>query len=162
MGRDLKIQYEAQQTDIRNLLSFRLTRLSQVSDSIGQRWLGRQYGLRLLEWRVIGLIAAIPFARFAQLAAMLHIDKGQLSRVTSALGDRGLIKAVPDPDDQRGRVMRLTSAGYDLYQQILPGAIRRNQDMVRDLSKTEIETLFQLLDRLQPFMDARSEHESKQ
>lgn len=147
------------ETDIRDLLSFRLTRLSQVSDAIGQRWLLREYGLRLLEWRVLGVVAALPVTRFAQLAEILTTDKGQLSRMITAMRQRGLIETVPDPHDQRGRLICLTDEGRRLYEKILPGAIRRNHDMVRNLSDQEITTLFQLLDKLQPLMDARSERD---
>ncbi|WBU62126.1 MarR family winged helix-turn-helix transcriptional regulator [Paracoccus albus] len=152
-------QAEPQQ-DIRDLLSFRLTRLSQVSDSVGQRWLSRDYGLRLLEWRVIGLAAAMsPKARFADVSRILNADKGQLSRTVSALVTKGLISQSPDPSDQRGRVLSLTGAGQDIYRRVMPEAVRRNAEMVRNLTSNEIAHLFELLEKMQPIMDERAKNE---
>lgn len=145
--------------DIRELLSFRLTSLAQVSDANGQRWLLQDHDLRLLEWRVIGLTATLDPARFSELAQILNIDKGQLSRIISRLTRRGLVEMQRDPEDLRGRVMSLSDQGRAIYHQVLPGAIRKNQEMVQDLTMEEVRTLFSLLDKLKHITERRAERE---
>lgn len=150
-------QLDKRDADIRNLLSFRLTRLSQVSDSLGQRWLKQEFGLRLLEWRIIGLTAVTAPIRFAELARTLRTDKGQLSRMTSTLVEKGLLELRLDPGDQRSRLVHLTEAGHALYDRILPGITERDDAMSGQLSAAELETLNRLLDKLQTVVDTRHE-----
>ena len=142
--------------DIGDLLTFRLTLLAASVDRLGQRWITEEFGLRLIEWRVLGLVAARRPVRFHRIASLLMLDKGQLSRVVSALEERGLVFRSADPDDQRTLRLDLTEAGEALHFRILPRARERNEYVVAALSEEELQTLFALLDKLQPHMIRRA------
>lgn len=143
-------------TDIRSLLTFRIAMLAAANDRVGQSWLIDEFGLRLSEWRLLGLVAALAPVRFGQLARALLIDKGQLSRQLKAMSARGLIATRPDSRDQRALMLELTPQGEALHERVLPRALERNRLVADQLTPEEAETLFRLLDKLQPFQEARA------
>jgi DNA-binding MarR family transcriptional regulator len=142
--------------DIRDLLTFRIAMLAAASDRVGQSWLLEEFRLRLSEWRALGLIAALEPVRFGALARALLIDKGQLSRQLKAMTERGLIAANPDARDQRALVLELTPHGRALHERVLSRALERNRLVAGQLTPAEADTLFRLLDKLQPFQEARA------
>lgn len=141
--------------DIRGLLTFRIAMLAAANDRMGQSWLKAAFDLRVLEWRLLGLTAAMEPVRFGAVARRLLIDKGQLSRLVKTLVARGLIATVPDDEDQRVIQLTMTELGLRLHDRALAMAYARNDVIVSALSEEETETLFRLLDKLQPFMDHR-------
>jgi|GEM_PF-328103 len=143
--------------DIRDLLTFRLAMLVAANDRMGQGWMKSIFGLRLVEFRILGLTAAMEPVRFGDVARRLVIDKGQLSRQVKEMVERSLIQTVRDKDDQRTIRLVTTTEGRDLHDRALVMAYARNDVIVSALSESETETLFRLLDKLQPFMDHRVE-----
>ncbi|WP_295813303.1 MarR family winged helix-turn-helix transcriptional regulator [uncultured Nitratireductor sp.] len=142
--------------DIRDLLTFRVAMLGAAGDRIGQQWLGTEFGFRIVEWRVLGIIAALQPVRFFEVARTLLIDKGQLSRIVNLLTKKGFVEGTPDPDDQRTIRLCTTDAGAEIHRRILRRAFERNQLVVSALTPGELETLFSLLDKLQPLMSHRA------
>jgi DNA-binding MarR family transcriptional regulator len=141
--------------DIRDLLTFRIAMLAAANDRMGQSWLKGDFGLRVLEWRVLGLTVALEPVRFGAIARRLRLDKGQLSRLVKALVQRGLVSTRTDDKDQRILRLTATSAGQALHDRVLSKALARNELIASALNAEEVATLFALLDKLQPFMDHR-------
>ncbi len=142
-------------SDIRDLLTFRIAMLAAGNDRIGQSWLKQEFDLRILEWRVLGLVAAMGPVRFGVIARRLLLDKGQLSRLVKTLTARGLIDTTQDEADQRTILLTMTEPGRALHQHVFARALARNNLVLSALSADEAATLFHLLDKLQPFMDHR-------
>jgi len=149
-------------TDIRGLLTFRLAMLVAANDRVGQSWLLSRYGLRIQEWRTLGLVAASEPVRFKDVARALLLDKGQLSRLVKALTGRGLLEGRADEADQRTLLLTVTAEGRRLHDQALAEALRRNNLIAGALTAEEAATLFRLLDKLQPFMDHRVEEAERE
>jgi DNA-binding MarR family transcriptional regulator len=147
--------------DIRDLLTFRIAMLAATNDRVGQSWLWSDFGLRILEWRVIGLTAAMEPVRFGTIARRLLVDKGQLSRLVKGLVERGLIQTAPDDEDQRTMRISMTEAGLRLHRKALDKAFARNDRIVSAMTRDETQMLFQLLDKLQPLMDHRVDEVEK-
>lgn len=145
--------------DIRDLLTFRIAMIAAAGDRVAQRWLGKEYDLRITEWRVLGTVAACQPIRFSEVARSLLLDKGQLSRLVNALTLRGLIVAETDPDDLRTIRLTATDEGRALHDRVLARALERNQLVVSALTQDELTTLLKLLDKLQPFMTHRVDAE---
>lgn len=143
--------------DVRDLLTFRIAILAATNDRIGHSWMVGRYGVRIMEWRALALIATMQPVAFGDLVRALRIDKGQLSRLLKALGDKELVTATPDPADRRVKHMRLTPRGRAVHDEVFAEAHRRNARIVSAaLTPEETRTLFALLDKLQPFMDERA------
>lgn len=145
--------------DIRDLLTFRIAMLAAASDRVGQRWLSDEFDLRILEWRVLGIVAALEPVRFLTVADTLLVDKGQLSRLVKSLGERGLIDTETDPDDLRTIRLCVTEDGRAVHGRVLARALERNERFISALEPEELATLFALLDKLQPSITNRAEQE---
>ena len=146
--------------DIRDLLTFRVAMLAAANDRMGHSWLHGDFGLRILEWRVLGLVSALQPVRFGAIARALLVDKGQLSRLVKQLVERGLIASGADLADQRNVLLSLTDKGRALHDEVLAVALARNDLVLAALSSKEADMLFSLLDKLQPFMDDRVDREA--
>lgn len=139
--------------DIRDLMSFRLARLAAASDKSAQQWSLSEFGLRLNEWRVLGLAAAMNPAPFSEIARILSMDKGQLSRIVKTLTVRGLMCAEPDRRDQRALSLSVSSAGRDLYLRMVARAKDRNEATIACLSQQEQAELLRLLGKVADQID---------
>lgn len=58
-------------------------------------------------------IARTPGIRAGELARLIGIGRGTMSRQLARLEQLGLIEREPDPQDSRGQLIRLTGAGED-------------------------------------------------
>jgi DNA-binding MarR family transcriptional regulator len=140
--------------DIRELLSFRLWRLTNINDRIAQRLLRERFGISLPEWRILGVTAAREPVRVGALLAELAMDKGQASRLMKALSGRGLIESVPDRHDQRRLVLSLTPAGRQLHDRVLAFARERNDVVLSHLSPETAAHLMAALEALSPALES--------
>jgi DNA-binding MarR family transcriptional regulator len=147
--------------DIRDLLTFRIAMIAAASDRVGQRWLSEEFDFRILEWRILGVVAALEPVRFLKVAETLLVDKGQLSRLMKSLSERGLIDTEADPDDLRTIRLRVTEEGRAVHGRVLARALERNELFISALEPGELATLFALLEKLQPFIMNRAEQDSE-
>jgi DNA-binding MarR family transcriptional regulator len=73
------------------------------------------YDLGNTQWYVLYLLAKDGPIKQRDLTLMLEIERATLSAVISALVRKGLIDQVSDPDDQRRKVLRITTVGKSLW-----------------------------------------------
>ncbi len=137
-----------QPRDIRDLLGFRLSLLTTISDRKAQSQISGRFGMNLGEWRALGAVKAWAPASLADLSRALYQDKGQLSRTIKALTERGLVAAAPGANGKRGPLFRLTAEGRRCHDRMLAFAADRNAHLLEALSDRERAQLFRLLDKL--------------
>jgi DNA-binding MarR family transcriptional regulator len=58
--------------------------------------------------------------RIGPVAELLAMDRTTLTAALKPLERRGLVKVMADPEDRRGRLMKLTRAGRDLLAKAVP------------------------------------------
>lgn len=141
--------------DIRDLISFRLSNLVAANDRVGQGWVQKKFGLSLNEWRVLGLTHALEPVIVSDIRRILHIDKGQLSRVVKSLIERGFLRGTANRDDQRFIELQVTTRGRALHDDMLAYSTQRNRNVIADLSKQEARELFRLLGKLRSGIEQR-------
>lgn len=54
------------------------------------------------------------------VAELLAIDRTTLTAALKPLERRGLVKVLPNPDDGRSRVLKLTAKGRELLERAMP------------------------------------------
>jgi DNA-binding MarR family transcriptional regulator len=135
-------------TDVRDLLLYRIARLSTISDRTGQLNISRRFGLNLGAWRVLSVIHALAPVTLTTLAGELYLDKGQLSRSISDLIGSGLVRHAAGQLNRRQTLLTLTAAGRRLHDRVLAFVIGRNVRMMQFLSAAERRELFRLLDKV--------------
>ncbi|MGW8989954.1 MarR family winged helix-turn-helix transcriptional regulator [Streptomyces zhihengii] len=97
---------------------------------------------------VLSLTSRYGEMRMSRLAELLAVDMSVTSRHVAHVVDRGWLERLPDPDDRRSRILRLTPAGEELLDDLG----RRTTDMfahhLGDWSDDDVGRINDLLARL--------------
>ena len=75
----------------------------------------RPYDLGNTQWYVLYLLANDGPMNQRDLTRMLEIERATLSAVISALVRKGLVDQMADVDDQRQKVLQITTTGRNLW-----------------------------------------------
>jgi DNA-binding MarR family transcriptional regulator len=131
---------------------YRLSVLSNIiSRSVAQLY-AAQFELTIPEWRVmaiLGLEEASGQTMCANTVAQrTAMDKVQVSRAVSRMLHAGLIDRATDPDDRRRSVLQLTDKGQEVYQKLVPAALKYEEQLLAALSESQLTALDDLLDTL--------------
>jgi DNA-binding MarR family transcriptional regulator len=102
----------------------------------------RKYDLNSAQFDVLAQVGAHQGITQQELADHLLVTKGNISQLLNRMEQRGLISRCPD---KRSNVLRLTEAGQELHDQVVPA----HEDMIAAqltmLSRSEITTLLRIL-----------------
>lgn len=84
----------------------------------------------------------------AELAADAMITSSAVAQRLNRLDRLGLVVREPNPDDGRGKFVRLTDAGRELLDAVLPDHLVTEREILAPLSAEERDTLAGLLSKL--------------
>ena len=147
------------QLELQNFLPYRLSVLSnRTSDAIARAY-SQRFALGVTEWRVMAVLGRCSGLSANQVAQRTAMDKVAVSRAVAKLLDSGRLLRAFDDDDRRRSVLRLSEAGYAIYDQIVPLALGFERQLLGDMDATERTLLFRLLDRLDE-LELRAEGET--
>ncbi|MFI8481382.1 MarR family winged helix-turn-helix transcriptional regulator [Pseudomonas sp. NPDC078700] len=127
------------------MLTFLANKLS-TGASISYR---KHFGIGVVEWRVIALMAVEDQITANRICQVIGLDKSAVSRSLQLLEKAGRITGQVDSQDARRYAVSLTAEGRALHDRVLKVALEREQRLLSDLDPTEVETLINLLARLQ-------------
>jgi DNA-binding MarR family transcriptional regulator len=127
---------------------YRLSVLSNtISGAIAGAYAAR-FRLSIPEWRVMAVLGLEPGLSAAQVAERTAMDKVAVSRAVSGLlKSRRVLRAFADADRRRS-VLRLATAGEEVYARVIPVARQYEQRLLEDLSEAERAQFDELLHRL--------------
>ncbi len=145
--------------DLEHFLPYRLSVLSNRISSAIAREYSQRFGLTVTEWRVMAVLGRYPGLSANKVALRTAMDKVAVSRAVARLLDSGRIEREFDDDDRRRSVLRLSEAGYTVYDEVAPLALDFERHLLGDMSAQERELLFGLLDRLDE-LELRAEAET--
>lgn len=103
--------------------------------------------LGLNGYAVLQTLAQRGERRQGELAEMIDLDKGGLSRAVSEVIGLGLAERVPDPDDGRAQLVRLTDLGRERTDALRRARRKRFQDRLGEWSQDDLEQLADALTR---------------
>jgi DNA-binding MarR family transcriptional regulator len=140
--------------DLFKFAPFRLNRLAaEVSSALAAEYQAR-YGLDIPEWRVLATLGFRNDACSAQyIAQCTRTHKSTISRAVTSLMKRQIIERVANADDRREFRLRLTRKGTELYEELIPRLLRREQEILSCLSAPERKTLASLLGKIEASLD---------
>ncbi len=133
---------------IRDLISYRLHVLANLSARWAEQRYQDRFGLRLLEWRALALLGGEAPLSLNELARGAGLEKSYASRTVAGLIERGLIASQADDRDGRGKQFTLTRTGRALYRKVFADALQRNEAWLSVLSAGERSALLDMLQRL--------------
>ena len=93
------------------------------------------------------------------LSRVQQVSKNTISDHLRSLEDAGLIERQLDHDDRRQFIIRLTAAGRTAMLDRMPRQVRMLNDLIADLTETEVQLLLTLLGKLHASL-RRSQPES--
>jgi DNA-binding MarR family transcriptional regulator len=133
---------------IKDLVSYRLHVLANLSARWAEARYQQRFGLKLLEWRAIALLGGYEPQSLNELARGAGLEKSYASRTVAGLIKRHLVSSSQDDRDARGKLFQLTRAGRALYAKVFEDAIERSDAWLSVLSNEERAKLMDMLDRL--------------
>ena len=136
------------QLDLEHFLPYRLSVLSNRISSAIAREYSQRFALTVTEWRVMAVLGRYPGLSASKVALRTAMDKVAVSRAVARLLDAGRIEREFDDDDRRRSVLRLSEAGYAVYDEVAPLALDFERHVLDGMPAEERDLLFRLLDRL--------------
>ena len=134
--------------DLARVTAYRLAVLSNRLTLWSARVYGREFGISVLEWRVLAILAALGPAVARDVAEFSVLDKSNVSRAVRRLTARGLVRQTDHPGDGRSRILTLTRAGTALYRKIAARSLAREEALFEGFTASERSQLAALLERL--------------
>lgn len=126
-------------------------RLAVAAESVA-RLIAREYlsksGLGMSEWRLLAAIGRFGVLSPTAAGEQTAMDKVKVSRAAASLVSGGLLRQSHDPDDGRGRQLRLTRKGAGLYADVAPTATEIEDTLMAGLGKNEWRALHRALGKL--------------
>ena len=112
---------------------------------------------------VLGQLAEAGPVRSGELAARLEVEAPHVTRQVQRLQQAGYVDRVPDPDDRRAQLIRLTPAGRAASDRIREVGISGMQAALAHWSPPELHQLATLLHRMvDDFLAYSAEEERRQ
>jgi DNA-binding MarR family transcriptional regulator len=126
-------------------------RLSVTSNHVSRMFARRyadKFGLTIPEWRVLAVVGRYGSLSPSKVGDLSAMDKVKVSRAASALVKRGLLRQSQDPNDGRGRLLRLTRKGNAIHTDAIPLAREIEGLLSAGLSRAEWVALNKALVKL--------------
>jgi len=159
-ARDEALQPARALRTFRTLASFRLHVLARLSERFYEQFYQREFGLSLLECRLIGITGGFGQVTFKRVCEEANLDKSHASRLVDRLLRRRLIQKVSNPSDQRSVMLTLTSAGRDTHRALHAAATRLAEEWLSvlgvDARKAFQESMIKLTDQIRAMSEAES------
>lgn len=113
------------------------------------RFYRERYGIGVVEWRVLMFIGRTNATSANRICSETDLDKGAVSRSLNVLARMGVVSVKADGADSRRHNVTLTAKGRALHDRIVPVALERQRDLIGDLSPGEVDTLKDIICRMQ-------------
>jgi DNA-binding MarR family transcriptional regulator len=104
--------------------------------------------LTIPEVRALAVIAEHGVLSPTVVGQLTTMDKVKVSRAAQSLVAKGLLRQNKDPNDGRGRLLRLTRKGTATHARLVPVAFRLEAEVFDDLSQAEMTTLNRILAKI--------------
>jgi len=133
---------------LEEFLPYRLSVAAETVSHLITRFYLAQSGLAMPEWRLLAAVGRNSVLSPTAAGEHTSMDKVKVSRAAASLVSRGLLRQSQDPDDGRGRLLRLTRKGATVYAGVGPAARDIEAALAPGLTKAEWNTLHKALGKL--------------
>ena len=133
--------------DLSERLPYLINRVGAALVGFASAGLKRRH-LTIPLWRVLSVLAYRSEMRQVDLAGATSLDPPTISRVISHAARRGLVTRTRSDTSNREVSIRITKAGKDMVEQIIPHMVADENVVLAGLSKAELVTLKKILRRM--------------
>ncbi len=134
-----------------NLKKFLPYRLSTVTNKISyafSKLYSDKFGLTVNEWRIVAVLGQFPGLSADAICKTIEMDKVTVSRSVTKLLNKKYIDRDFAEKDRRHSILKLSRTGCKVYARIVPIAREFEKQLVQTLSRSDLENLEALLDKL--------------
>jgi DNA-binding MarR family transcriptional regulator len=129
-------------------LPFYLSQLANAVSRGASRVYLRLFGIGVVEWRILSVLAIQPDIFANDICQAVGIDKAAASRCLKQLEAGGHVDTPAKFAEKRIRPYRLTRKGHELHGSVLKVALQREAILTANLTPGERATLIGLLQKL--------------
>ena len=147
-GRVQKAEFNGAAFRLEEFLPYRLSVAATSVARLFSRHYAESFGLSIPEWRMLAIIGRFGTLSPSAVGEWTEMDKVKVSRAAASLVARGLVKQTQDPNDGRGRLLRLTRKGVAVHQGMVPLACELEEQLAEGMTRTEWGSLLKALDKL--------------
>ncbi|HEY0183536.1 MAG TPA: MarR family winged helix-turn-helix transcriptional regulator [Rhodopila sp.] len=133
---------------LEDFLPFRLSVAAESVSNVMMRHHLAPSGLAMPEWRLLAAIGRYNVLSPTAAGERTAMDKVKVSRAAASLVARGLLRQTPDPNDGRGRLLRLTRKGSSMFAEVGPTAMNIEAALAPGLTRSEWNALHRALAKL--------------
>ena len=133
--------------DLSERLPYLINRIGATLVAFARPGLER-FHLTIPFWRVLVVLAHKGEMRQVDLAQATSLDAPTVSRLISTAVRRGLVTRARSDTSNREVLVKLTRAGRDIVDQLVPRLIADENVVLAGLSKAELATLKKILKRM--------------
>lgn len=138
---------------IADTLTFRvLVAANRIAQPFAER-IGQRFDLTLPEWRCMMALAAEPEVSGEDIARGMCMDKMGVSRALRRLHKAGRVEVEPDPVNSKRNQWCLSDAGWEIFDQIMPQALARDEVVFSSLEREKRELIFDVLEKFARLAD---------
>jgi DNA-binding MarR family transcriptional regulator len=139
--------YVSERYDLSERLPYLINRVGAALVGFASAGLKRRH-LTIPLWRVLSVLAHRIEMRQVDLAGATSLDPPTISRLVSHAARRGLVTRARSDTSNREVSVRITKAGKDMVEQIIPLMVADENVVFAGLSKAELVTLKKILRRM--------------
>jgi DNA-binding MarR family transcriptional regulator len=108
----------------------------------------RKFALTMADWKTLAIIGHFAPVYPGAIAERTSMLPEQVSRALDRLVTKGVVERSLDESDRRRVVVTLSARGRKAFDQIEAVRAAMEDDLLSELSKTERDALFRILDKL--------------
>jgi DNA-binding MarR family transcriptional regulator len=125
-----------------------VARLANLLSSNASRFYRAQWGIGLVEWRIIHVLARQAHLNAREIAQRADLDKAAVSRGLRNLEQRGIVDIAQETPRARQIAVSLGKRGFRIYQEILKTSRAREALLLEGIAEAERQQLTRLLGHL--------------
>ena len=134
--------------DLGQFLPYRLSVATSLVSKLFARHFAERFELTIAEWRILAVLGRVGTCSPTTVGEAAAMDKVKVSRATATMVDKGLLRQSADPNDGRGRLLRLTRKGTALHGRAVPVAQALEAAISEGMTRAEWGALDKMLVRL--------------
>jgi DNA-binding MarR family transcriptional regulator len=119
----------------------------------------KHFGIGVVEWRLLSMLAVENDVTANRICQVIGLDKSSVSRSLQSLQGAGYVTSQVDSLDARRYTVTLTTEGRTLHDRVLKVALERERLLLSDFTPEEVDTLVNLLGRMQTTIPQVNEYD---
>lgn len=122
-------------------LPYQCSVITNRVSSMLARMYSEEFGIGVMEWRLLANLGSFSPMSAKELSESTAMDQVSVTRALTSLVEKKLVSRRVDGKDRRKVVLRLTKAGADAYERVMPLAQAIEQELTSALTPQELDTV---------------------